>query len=461
MLLAFPATLICAGMFLPCQYDGTFLGEMKYKFKRLKETEGKRIVVVGGSSVAFSLKSDLIEDYVDGYAAVNFGMYADMGVSVMLDWAKAEIHEGDIFIISPEQSEQTLSCHFSAEDFWQCADGEMSLFNYLSSERKQSAIAAFPAFAGRKMYYAASGSPNPDGIYARTSFNEYGDISYAERTCNIMSQRYNPNQPVSFGADMISEEFIAELNDFSDYAVARGAQVYYRFCPINELALYPEDAEEGLDDYFDYLSGKLNFPIIGNPHSAIMGAEWFYDTNFHLNDSGATLFTRGIIEDLKLLKGDSSPTDIPTPEAPQFPESSVTEGDNSDADKFNYAPEGGGLIITGLNDAGRAATKLTIPASKDGKPVTGIAPDVFAENTAVREIVIQGNIGLLYDGMFDGCTSLEKLILTGAPSDYTVGDGLRTGAEFLIYVNKSQENNFKLDYGWQKYALYIRPLEDS
>lgn len=453
--LALPVTLVCAGVFLPCQYGETFLGEMKYKLRRLEETEGKRIVVVGGSSVAFSVKSELVEKYLPEYTAVNFGMYADMGVSVMLDWAKADIHEGDIFIISPEQSEQTLSSHFSATDFWQCADGEMRLFGYLSSERKDSAIAAFPSFAGRKIYYAATGTPRPEGVYARSAFNEYGDIAWEGRTQNIMSAHYNPNQPIGFERGMVSDEFAAEMNDFYAYASARGAEVYYRFCPMNGSALYPANAEEELDDYYDYLEGILDFPIIGNPHNCIMDEEWFYDTNFHLNDSGATLFTRGLIEDIKVLKGDSSPTDIPTPIPPGFPESPTEEGDDSDADKFTYEEDGDGLIISGLNAAGLAQTQLVLPTKYNGRKVTGIAEDVFRGNTVIREITVQPNIGLLYDGMFDGCTSLEKLHLTGSPSDYTAGDGLRTGARFMIYVSPEEENNFKLDYGWQKYALYI------
>ncbi len=455
LILSLFLTLIICGFAIPCKYDATFLGEMKYKAERLKNTDGKRIVVIGGSSVPFSLKGGLIEKYLPEYSFVDFGMYADLGVSVMLDWAKTEIHEGDIIIISPEQSEQTLSSYFSADNFWQCADGYFGLYNQLSPERRERAAAAFPAFAGKKLYYSVTGAPQPEGIYARSSFNEYGDIEYDDRNFNIMSEHYNPNQMIGFDRQMIKDEFIDELNDFFAYASERGAEVYYRFCPMNEDALYP-DASSDIDGYYDYLDERLDFDILGNPHNSVMKAEWFYDTNFHLNDSGATLFTRGLIDDIKLLKKDSSPTDIPTPPAPSCPDNSSGEGDDSDADKFIYEREGDGWIVSGLNQSGKTAEILVIPYTYRGEKVTGISRDAFKGNTALKEITVQDNIGILYDDMFEGCSSLDKLILAGKPSDYTVGDGLRDGANFLIYVPEELETSYKLNYAWQRYAQFIR-----
>ena len=79
--------LLLFGFALPHQYEDTFLGEMKYKMERLKTTEGPRIIVVGGSSVPFAMKSGLVEAYLPDYQVVDFGMYAGMGTVVMLDWA--------------------------------------------------------------------------------------------------------------------------------------------------------------------------------------------------------------------------------------------------------------------------------------------------------------------------------------------------------------------------------------
>ena len=59
------------------------------------------------------------------------------------------------------------------------------------------------------------------------------------------------------------------------------------------------------------------------------------------------------------------------------------------------------------------------------------------------------------DGMFDGCTSLETVILTGAPTQYTVGNNFRSGAAFNIKVPEEYVASYKLNYSRQKYARYI------
>lgn len=455
ILCAFPLSLIICNYALPSQYDQTFLGEMKYKHERLLETDGKRIIIIGGSSVPFSLKSELIEEYFPSYQVIDYGMYADLGVSVMLDFARANIKEGDIIIISPEQSSQTLSNYFSGENFWQCDDGYNKLFTLLSLKRKQQAIAAFTSFIGKKINYSMTGTPTVEGVYSRDAFDEYGDISY-QRDYNIMSLHYNPNQLISFEEDVISEDFIDELNSFSAFASKKGAEIYYRFAPMNEEAVDSDKYQ--IDEYYNFLKQQLNFAIMGNPHNSILEAEWFYDTNYHLNSYGAIYFTKGLIQDLKVLKKDSSPTDITVtmPDFPYFPDDFENTIDN---DKFNYQETDDGLIITGLNDLGKAQKDLIIPTSYNGKKIIDIKSDVFINNKTLESVTIYPNIGTLYDGMFAN-SALKKLILKGKPESYTVGDDLRKDASFYIYVDPDYLNDYKLNYSFQKYSLYILANEE-
>ena len=92
--------------------------------------------------------------------------------------------------------------------------------------------------------------------------------------------------------------------------------------------------------------------------------------------------------------------------------------------------------------------------------MVGMDETLFSENKNIREITVQPNIGILYDGMFSGCTALEKLILTGEdPSAYAAGDGLRDGADFLICVPEETLDRYRRDYFWQAYAAWIQPME--
>ena len=459
-LLLLPVLLLFSAFALPAQYAQTFLGEMPDKLRLLETAPGKRIVVIGGSSVPFGLNSALLEEQLPEYRVVDFGMYADMGTVVMLDWAKSEVRPGDLFIIAPEQNAQALSCYVGGEDVWQASDGNFSQLGLLPSRRWEALAAAFPSFAGKKLGYFFTGAPDPEGVYAKSSFNAYGDIDYPDRGYNILSQDYDPNNTISFSQDMISQDFISELNGFAREVYARGGRVCYHFSPMNAAALAPGATQMDVDSYYDYLQSQLLFPILGDPNRCILDSGWFYDSNFHLNASGAAVFTKLIAEDIKLWLEDTSPTDIPLPAMP-VPPVSLIQGDDSDAGLFTYRREEAGWIAEGLTAEGQAAAELIVPTHYQGEPVIGIAPGLFTGNTNLVRITLQPNAGLLYDGMFRGCTGLRELVLTGErPSGYAVGDGLMDGARFVIYVPDSAVDNYRRNYFWQAYDAWLMPIPD-
>lgn len=457
-LLVLTATLLCVfGFALPAQYTQTFLGELPCKLERLRQAESPRIILVGGSSVPFAVKSELIEQALPGYSVVDFGLYAELGTVLMTELLEGELRAGDIVILMPEQASQTLSAEFSAEAVWQAVDGNFELLRRLSSDRYEKLLAAFPVFAGKKCYYTLFGAPVPDGIYAKASFNAYSDIDSPLREANIMAGGFDPNQCIFFSASVLSDDLVQRFDRFAAEAAAVGASVYYHFAPMNRAAVAQGS---DIDGYYDLLRSKLSFPILGDPNRSILESGWFYDTNFHLNASGAIVFTKVLIEDLKILLSDTSPTDIALPPMPNFTDPDISDGDNSCEHCFRYRQAENGWIVDALTDAGRDAQALVIPVSHEGQRVIGIDEDLFVGNTTLRELTVQGNIGTLYDGMFRGCLRMRRLILTAeAPASYTVGDGLMQGADFLICVPAAALEQYRRHYTWQHYNAYLIAAE--
>lgn len=452
LLLALPVGLLASALLLPAQYGDTFLGALPEKLDRLSSTKSPRIILVGGSSVPFGVQSDLVEQHLPGWQVVNFGLYAQLGTPVMLDFLEENLKSGDIVIISPEQNRQALSPFYAAEALWQAVDGNFSLLLTLSPGRIEKMAAAFPVFAGKKIGSFFTGSPTPTDIYARASFNAWGDIDSTLRRANIMAGGFDPNQIISFETGLISEEFVEILNNFNALAKEKGVDVYYRFGPMNEAAIVSDCTA---DDFYDALRTRLDFPILGDPNRSILDSGWFYDTNFHLNASGATVFTKGLIEDLKVLLKDTSVTDIPLPPQPVPEVSGPIAGDNSCADCFSYEETETGWRITGLTDKGKTVQNLIVPVSRDGKPVEAMDEAVFVGQTHLRQITIQANIHTLYDGMFHGCAGLQRLILTAAPTAYTAGSGLRDGTDFIIQVPADQMDAYRRHYTWQQYSSFF------
>ena len=400
--------LIC-GFGLPVQFGDTFMGELKSKYERLKETSGKRIVLVGGSGVAFDCDSALMDDFFPSYEIVNFGMYAGLGTKAVMDLSENYIHEGDIVILSPEQSEQTFSDYFNGEYMWQAADGAFGMLRDLKSENFDAMLGNFPRFALEKLNYVMKGQkPQTDSIYQKKSFNTYGDIELDTCRENILPNGYDVNQKVRFTEDVVQPEFMDYMNDWAKRLEKKGAVVWYRYCPVNKLSV--EDMDD-LAAYDVFLRQKLDFPVIGNPEKSLMEAEWFFDTNFHLNQPGKEVNTVQLIRDMKAMLGDDRAVTVELPEKPHR-----TWGDVS------------------------AETRIW--TAKDSETYQG-------EET----IVIPENVTQIEDYAFSNCAGLKQIVLEQKdPSKCIVGQHLLDGTGAEILVPQMSVDSYKRNYFWSVYA---------
>ena len=456
MLLLLPVLLFVGGMLLPTKYDDTFLGELKYKYQRLSEVESPKIVLVGGSSVAFGVDSELIQKEFPEYDVVNFGMYAALGTNIMLDLSRDGVGEGDLVILMPEQQAQTLSMYFNGELMWQALDGAFGMIRHIPKENRGQLLAEYPYFAAEKWRLFLTGKSLPgEGVYSRTSFNEYGDLILDPGSYNQMPGGYDENMPILFTESLLDEDFIDNVNSYAKELSKRGATLWYHFPPMNALAI-----EEGadVDTYYDKLSEKLCFDIMGNPGDCILESGWFYDTNFHLNNAGKTVFTRLLIKDMKAMLGDSRETKIELPKMPEAKEAKTLEAafDNSDLSCFLWERQGEEIYLTGLTIEGQKREELVVPAQCDGLLVKRLPAKALSGSKRLKKITLQENIRLIEDGAFDCCENLEEIILLQKdPAKCLVGQGLLEGTKAMIVVPEGASESYCLNYSWSVYGHRI------
>ena len=319
-----PALVLLCVFALPPQYDNSFLGELKYKKQLLQETEGPRIIIVGGSAAVFGVDSALLSQAFQAkerevpdayenrvsYTALNFGMYAGLGTCVTRDLSLEDIREGDLVIWMPEQQEQALSEYLGAEFLWQAADGDFSLMaDFLKEDRLGTVLSAMPSFAMNTLRAFLEGGVTTDPVYNRQSFNALGDIENALCALNRMPGGVDTNTPIRFDENVYGEEWLSAVNAYAAAVSEKGAVLWYHFPPMNAAALAEGTTEEQIVFYQKKLAEELNFPVLGDARDCLLDSKWFYDTNFHLNASGKELFTSQLIRDIKAELGDASYTE--------------------------------------------------------------------------------------------------------------------------------------------------------
>jgi len=445
--------------FTPPVYGQTFLGELSPKFDHLNRIEESKIIVVGGSNVAFGLDSELLAQHV-GMPVVNFGLYATLGTKIMMDLSKANVNAGDIVILVPEMDRQTLSLYFNAEAALQGIESDWNMLRYISKENYSDLTGGVYKYVTSKIKYLRSGLLDPKGVYNRDSFNEYGDIIYA-RPHNTMLLGYDPTNTIELIPALFDQAFVNYVNEYTAYCTQQGATVYFSFPPMNAGAMASSNTEDSLFNFCCYLYENLTCKVISNVNDYIIEENYFYDSNFHLNDSGVILRTSLLVHDINRARGIPTQTSIQIPDAPTPPVSKKmqAETDTLLASYFTYVEYGSGYAVSGVSDAGKKLAALTIPGSYEGKAVLAVESGTFAGCENLTQITINSNIVQLMDGAFADCPKLAKIyVVRNSAEGLGVGEDVFKGAANdvkMILTSQEAFESFVSDYFWSNYGGYM------
>ena len=418
LLALLPASLLITGVALPDYYQDSYYAELSLMYRRLKETEGPKIVVVGGSNVAFGLDSALLEELLAekgfDYTVCSFGLYAAVGTSAMLDLSRNTLHEGDLVILAFEPSSETMSSYFGTTAFWKCAENAPELLLAVSRDKQAALFGNYISYLQERYGIYTSGIlPQVEGVYAKDSFNERCDLIF-DRAGNAMPLGYDTAEPVDLDAVTVAEDFAEQVNEYCRLAEKAGVRVCLSFSPVNRTAL-TDPSQEAVGAYFGLCNSTFVCPVISDPNSYILDSGWFYDSNFHLNTAGAVVRTCALAEDILAYLGCYEKVGYDLPEMP----ASIAPAYESAAETgyFTFEPitdQNGGTLgwrISGLTGSGLARAELTVPAAYEGRPVVGFTPDALSGAASLTELRLPESVESLPNGLFRDCPALTQLIL--------------------------------------------------
>ena len=438
---------------LPPVYSDSYYAGLPLKYDRLKNTPSPRIIVIGGSSTAFGIDSKITEKET-GEPCVNFGLYAAIGLKPMLDLSASLIRPGDTIIICPEIDSQMYSDYEGYNSLWKSCEGRSDMLFSLGASSIPGMTGALKGFlTERDNLSANAASVSDDNIYSLSSFDAYGDIIYP-RPDNIMSKGYAPDSLPDIDPAIVTDGFADMINRYALMAKLKGATVYFAFCPVNSLSV-SDIPDEQKKAFVDALEFKLTIPVISSLDDHIMDPGYFYDSNFHANDQGMTYNTLLLVNDLKRVRNDNTPTSISMPYPVTVSQNGAVISSGS-TDTLTYDVTDTGIIITGLTSDGLKASSVTIPDTIDGSPVTSISSHTFDGSNA-STITLPSSINSLSDGSFYGASVLTDVILPcGALPE--VGEDLLNGASSNICIKVPAEiyNTYMTDYFWGRYESVIR-----
>lgn len=280
--------LFCAMAVTVPQYEQEYTGAVVDKVRRLESIQEPKIILVGNSCLAFGMDSAQIEAAF-GMPVVNLGIHAGLGDEFHYNMAKKNISEGDIVILT-----NTHYHNYPLNDIhlaWITIEDHEGLWELISAENRLSMLAALPRYIIKRATLSLKEPVAATGAYSRAAFNEYGDVAYPREINGVSFGEIEQTVPE------ITEEGIALINEMNAFCEERGAVCLLAGYPIAYGEFSPP-AEE-FCDMVQTLESRVDCEIISDCRDYFFDYAYFYDTQYHLTNTGADLRTKQLIADLQ------------------------------------------------------------------------------------------------------------------------------------------------------------------
>lgn len=279
-------------------YEAAHIDKRNFLISRIPP----RIILVGGSNLAFSIDSKIIEQKTD-YSVINLGLDANLGLRFILGDAKKLMKKGDIIIVSLEYDHFGLTSldgdgltlvHLIAVD-------PEALFSLTSLRQFQNIFSHLLGLINieiKDTFFAWGKGRNMkqrdqcyDPIYCRYSFNEYGDviIHLTMKLPDLVTKGPPfPAQP--------SAESVALIKDFSEFANKQNVKVFYSFPSLAKTRF--DQNEKSIVAISNALQKISDLVILDFPETFAYPDDLFFDTAYHLNAKGREKRTNRLISEL-------------------------------------------------------------------------------------------------------------------------------------------------------------------
>lgn len=284
---------------LPPAYGDSENGQLGNKLDLLGKGKPK-IVLFGGCSVWYGVIAEEAEKALSGYEVFNLGVIGGTCALYQLDLILSRMGEGDVLVHMPELASQyqlladvnfdprvfiTLECNYDYVS-------ELDLSRY---ENVFSALGGF--LGGRRTLMSAEDYVPASYAKGLDTLGERGDL-FSERSGNFDNEGmpYQFLQPYVYTACKAADRAHEVYSSFAE----RGVRVLFGVPPMND------DGLSLADGYAIWNMVKGGLEEQGTPAQVFMeledgmlGKEYFYDTNYHLSNEGAEVFTKRVATLLK------------------------------------------------------------------------------------------------------------------------------------------------------------------
>ncbi len=297
-------TVVLIAWFVP--EGNTYSKVSTIKHARLEQLPSPKIVVVGGSNLAFGLDSPLIEK-VTGRGVVNMGMDGFLGMRFMLAEVEPFLRESDLVVLAFEHGAYINDVNGVAENQFAVIKANPKAIAFINWEQQKAMLPAIPRIAQLKAArfvleparavrslikgkdYQSAGQVE-EAIGSVDGFNEHGDL-LAHLDIVLPGEPFDGD---NLKAKPLNQEALDLLNDFATRVGERGVEVLVSYTPVADT--YFERYEEELGALHEAITAQPALHAPMPPSDFVYPVDEFFDTVYHLRRAAREQRTRKLIQ---------------------------------------------------------------------------------------------------------------------------------------------------------------------
>tara|TARA_B100000809_G_scaffold46738_1_gene41154 strand:+ start:19713 stop:20633 length:921 start_codon:yes stop_codon:yes gene_type:complete len=282
--LSLASSLFIIGFFLLSRDNDnpqhSFLKGRFLKQERLSNIETPRVILCGGSNLAFGIDTKLIQTKT-GLEIVNMGLSRSLGLPYMLKELKGKVKANDIVIFALEFDYYYKKQLLGFTPLFMI-ENNLNNLEYFNNKDDLTRIINFtPRYLQIKInQFLSKSNNNANPIYHENAFNEYGDvISHLEFDKTPKNINYNV-----FNLDHNTTN-IALINNFvEEHPEAKIFTVFPSFLESN-FKIHQKEVEA----LYQLIKIESKTKFIGKSDSFVFPDNYFFDSVYHLNKKGRKL----------------------------------------------------------------------------------------------------------------------------------------------------------------------------
>jgi hypothetical protein len=274
----------------------SFFAAVADKHQWAESIQSPKIILVGGSNLAFGIASDSIEKALKR-PVVNLGVYAGFGLDFVLNETLPLVKKGDIVVLCTEYYLRKPGDDYAKETVALAYPPANKYIQYRNEEEKLEKKVKFYIRCARNAIFLPNRITNPtilDTIsdYYRGGFSKRGDLlSHLNNPSSSTLSKLEEIQPQDYSVE------IRRINQFIEQVKEKGARVFWTFPSYSQQG-YSVNIK-GLLYFEKQIKAGVHCPVISDLKDDIYPESCFYDTHFHLNHQCRLERTQRLIKALQ------------------------------------------------------------------------------------------------------------------------------------------------------------------